>query len=136
VQPEAFIVICKFDQHSTTMSREQSQQSQIEAQDQWDSSLLDGFPRMAAFIARDSDKMSTVYRRFDKLSARNLLHLQSKVAALQAEQDRLDKQSYASRNVYPDTVTAASDWEYLENAGMEGHRLAGDITSALKEYRK
>lgn len=47
---------------------------------------LDGFPSLAEFIASDPDHTSLVFRRFDKLAARNLLYLQSELAELEAKQ--------------------------------------------------
>jgi len=44
---------------------------------------LDGFPSLANFIASDTDRTSLVFRRFDKLAARNLLYLQSELTELE-----------------------------------------------------
>jgi hypothetical protein len=49
---------------------------------------LDGFPSLANFIASDHDRTSLVFRRFDKLAARNLLYLQSELAELEARMVR------------------------------------------------
>jgi hypothetical protein len=46
---------------------------------------LDGFPSLADFIASDHDRTSLVFKRFDKLAARNLLYLQSELAELEAK---------------------------------------------------
>jgi hypothetical protein len=46
---------------------------------------LDGFPSLSDFIASDHDRTSLVFRRFDRLAARNLLYLQSELAALEAK---------------------------------------------------
>ena len=51
-----------------------------------------GYPSLAAFIASDSDKSTAIYRRFDRLSARNLLYLQSELVELEAQQDALDEE--------------------------------------------
>ena len=48
-------------------------------------SYLKGYPSLAAFIASDKDKSTVIYRRFDRLSARNLLYLQSELAELEAK---------------------------------------------------
>jgi hypothetical protein len=57
-----------------------------------------GYPRFAAFIANDEDRSTTIFRRFQRLSARNLLYLESELAYLEAEQDRLDQESRKSHN--------------------------------------
>jgi hypothetical protein len=46
---------------------------------------LDGFPSLSEFVASDLDRTSLVFRRFDRLAARNLLYLQSELAELEAE---------------------------------------------------
>jgi hypothetical protein len=49
-----------------------------------------GYPSLAAFIASDRDKSTAIYRRFDRLSARNLLYLESELQELEERQDALD----------------------------------------------
>ena len=49
-----------------------------------------GYPRFAAFVANDSDRSTTIFRRFERLSARNLLYLETELSELEAAQDRLD----------------------------------------------
>jgi hypothetical protein len=46
---------------------------------------LNGFPSLSEFIASDHDRTSLVFRRFDRLAARNLLYLQSELAELEAK---------------------------------------------------
>jgi hypothetical protein len=43
----------------------------------------DGFSRVARKIASDIDKTTTIYRRFDRLSACNILLLQAEIAELE-----------------------------------------------------
>lgn len=52
------------------------------------------FATVAAFIAKNRDNTTTIYRRFDRLAARNLLHLQSKLQKLEAVQDELDAEVF------------------------------------------
>jgi len=51
---------------------------------------IDGFPLVADKITSDVDKTTTIYRRFDRLSARNLLLLQAELAELETLQNRYD----------------------------------------------
>lgn len=44
---------------------------------------VQGYASLAAFIANDKVKSTAIYRRFDQLSARNLLYLQSELIDLQ-----------------------------------------------------
>lgn len=100
---------------------------------------LTGFPSLAAFIASDQDKTAAIFKRFNRLAARNLLHLQSELAELQARQDKLDQQELSgdlqskqcSRN-WADFCTAAAS----EARQMERMELAQNIRVTLKEYRK
>jgi hypothetical protein len=68
-----------------------------------------GYPRYSAFIASDEDKSTTIFRRFQRLSARNLLYLESELAELEAEQDRLDEES--SRDPY--LQMSVQSWDLL-----------------------
>lgn len=52
----------------------------------------EGYPRFAAFIAHDDDKSTTIFRRFERLAARNLLYLESELFELEAKQDKLDEE--------------------------------------------
>jgi hypothetical protein len=54
--------------------------------------FVNGYASLAAFIASDADKSTAIYRRFDRLSARNLLFLQSELEELQALQDEYDEE--------------------------------------------
>ncbi|OCL01209.1 hypothetical protein AOQ84DRAFT_351025 [Glonium stellatum] len=100
---------------------------------------LTGFPSLAAFIASDQDKTAAIFKRFNRLAARNLLHLQSELAELQAKQDKLDQQELSgdlksqqySRN-WADFCAAAAS-EATQKERME---LAQNIRATLKEYRK
>jgi hypothetical protein len=38
--------------------------------------LLEGFPQSSSFIAKDPAKTTVIFRRFDQLAVRNLLHLE------------------------------------------------------------
>ncbi|KAF2622485.1 hypothetical protein BU25DRAFT_443147 [Macroventuria anomochaeta] len=48
---------------------------------------LDGFPSLAQFIASDPDHTSLVFRRLDRLAARNLLYIQSELVELETLRD-------------------------------------------------
>jgi hypothetical protein len=68
-----------------------------------------GYPRYAAFIANDEDRSTTIYRRFERLSARNLLYLETELSELEAAQDRLD----ASSRVDPHLASSMQSLEEL-----------------------
>ena len=49
-----------------------------------------GYPSLAAWIVRDPDNETFVFRKFDRLSARNLLRLQYHMIELETEIDSMD----------------------------------------------
>lgn len=51
---------------------------------------IHGYPSLAAFIARDSSV--AIYRRFDYLSARALLYMQSELCELESELMKLEEE--------------------------------------------
>lgn len=53
---------------------------------------INGFPRFADTITRDPDRTGTIYRRFDRLSSRNLLLMEAEIAELESLQDRYDEE--------------------------------------------
>lgn len=99
-----------------------------------------GFATVAAFIAKDRDNTTTIYRRFDRLAARNLLHLQSKVQKLEAFQDELDAE--VLRMNEENSARAATSWEDFESLAQTGENerrrmeTAEEIEKAMKAYRE
>jgi hypothetical protein len=67
----------------------------------------EGYPRFAAFIAHDADKSTTIFRRFERLAARNLLYLESELFELEAQQDKLDEDDWNDAQLTRDLRT----WE-------------------------
>jgi hypothetical protein len=92
---------------------------------------LDGFPSLAAFIASDPDHTSLVFRRFDRLAARNLLYLQ-----FDAQDQGLGMGNFHAKE-------CAMNWESFRDASkanndqqIERMKLVIDIREKLKEYSK
>jgi len=114
-----------------------------------DPERLDGFPALANFIGEDSE--AEIFRRFSRLGARNLLHLQSIVNDLERQLNGFDK--YDAKNAagnlelrqtartYSYLRTIASTDEGNEQDGiskgqaMERIALHKQITIGIKEYR-
>jgi hypothetical protein len=100
-----------------------------------------GFASLAKFIASDRDKTTLIFQRFDELAARNLLYLQSELAELHAQQQRLDaedvmadmKTKQFARN-YADFEKAAGDGG--DPKQKERMDLVLKIRGTLKEYRE
>ncbi|KAF2963919.1 hypothetical protein GQX73_g9659 [Xylaria multiplex] len=87
-----------------------------------------GFGSLADFIASDSDHSTAVYRRFDRLSSRNLLYYQSELARLEAIQDRFDiedrrgVEDLKQADSWESIRCNARDWDTLgQAAGIASH---------------
>ena len=78
---------------------------------------LKGYPSLAAFIAKDCYNNNAVYRRFNRLSARNILQLQSDLMELEVLQDALDEEDiFGSRK----DKASARDWDLLKEESSGG----------------
>jgi len=103
-----------------------------------------GYPRFSAFAASDEDRSTTIFRRFQRLSARNLLYLESELSELEAEQDRLDEESKHDF----DLGLSAQSWELLcqqaqglppskfveaQKEGLDLEERRGQLQTAAKE---
>ncbi|KUJ13202.1 uncharacterized protein LY89DRAFT_651306 [Mollisia scopiformis] len=109
---------------------------------------INGFPRLASKIASDPDKTTTIYRRFDKLSARNLLYLEAEIAELETLQNQHDEADLKSAD--STTISCHSDWrkfqrcageqdahgEFVHLRQKEKMELALRIKHKLKEYHE
>ena len=114
-------------------------------------SIVYGYAKAARLIAKDPEKTGAIYRRFDKLSARNLLYLEAWLAYLERQQagyDEQDGKSIEDEKSY-DLRASAESYEYFwDHADGEDFadgparkelvkrmKLARDIKDALKHYR-
>jgi hypothetical protein len=99
----------------------------------------EGFAAVAEWIARDHDNGTFILRKFDRLAARNLLHLQGRVMLLEKELDALDREAAKSNDMA--IKETARSWEQLAKQASEGRpyaqsymKLVGDVKEALREY--
>lgn len=99
-----------------------------------------GFPALGEWMAEDPDSETFIFRKFERLSARNLLFLQSRVYELEERSEKLDRElSQAdvglrlSMRKYETWATKAEDPQSPEAERM---RLAESINTTLKEYCK
>ena len=106
-----------------------------------ETSYVKGYPSLAAFIASDLDHSSVLYKRFDKLSARNILYLQSELAELERRQVEFDEQDFLDDSL--STKKTARDWRaFSDVAAVTGSRaeermkLSMEIRSKIKEHSK
>jgi hypothetical protein len=119
-------------------------------------SRLDGIPALAAFISEDTD--AAIFRKFSRLGARNLLHLQSRLNELESMLEQIDEEDVEaakSNHFIRDAAKAYDtirDWASQHHDGPVGpnedarmrqcYRAAFErvqlhqkISAALHEYR-
>ena len=100
-----------------------------------DPERLDGFPSLSHFISQDND--AAIFRRFSRLGARNLLHLQSKVANLEKQLDDFDRSDAQKGRGNPEVRNAARRVPTIEDGDpVERVKLMEDITIAMSNYRE
>ena len=102
-----------------------------------DPSRLEGFPTLAHFIGQDND--AEIYRRFNRLGARNLLYLQSIVIGLEKKLDDLDRNDAENAAGNPEIRRAARRLPREENGDedvMERMKIHEHIAVAMKNYRE
>ena len=97
---------------------------------------LEGYPAFAHFIARDRD--AAIYRKFERLSARNLLYQQSELHDLERQLEELDQED--ARDIENEAAQkCAVQWKYFSNDQSEQAQrrrtLQATIKLKLKEYR-
>jgi hypothetical protein len=96
---------------------------------------LKGYPTFAGFIARDQD--AAIYRKYENLSARNLLYLSSEIHEFKGQLKVLDEADFKSSCFVAEG--AARKWEHYsmgKEPGIQAHReLQAKIKVRLKEYR-
>ena len=101
----------------------------------------DGFPAVSAFIARDPDHETYVFRKFKRLTARMLLHLQSELVNLECQLDELDRE--ADNGDDKDLQRSMRNWEVFKSNAeardeVEGKRkrLFDQIEATLRKYHE
>lgn len=104
-----------------------------------------GYASVARAISQDPDKETYIFRRFDRLTARNLLKLQGELLALQDELDALDAKAASSPD--PDLHLSMRSWKAMKANAQSGQvrdgkeetkrlQLAEEIEVKLKKYRR
>ena len=97
--------------------------------------MLKGYPTFSAFIARDQD--AAIYRKYESLSARNLLYMSSEIHELEGKLKALDEADFKSSCFVAEG--SARKWEHYstgEHPKIQEHReLQAKIRVKLKEYR-
>lgn len=96
--------------------------------------LRDGYPALAAWIARDPDNEAFVFRKFNRLGARNILHLQSQLITLEYEIEQLDEEARKSKDL--EAQQSSRRWETLMKQAGDPNRPERQRLEKLDELRK
>ena len=100
---------------------------------------LPEYPSFAIFIAADAD--AAIYRKFENLNARNLLHLQSELHELEGQLEELDARDFQERGSYDEeSGRRFRRWHHYSRSNQGSatyHReLLKKIKTRIKQYRK
>lgn len=96
---------------------------------------MDGYAAYAALIANDRDRTTAVYRRFHRLTSRNLLILESEMQEIEEQQNGYDLEDSAARND-PDVLQRARLLPQSNPENNERYELSRRSRKVIKEYRK
>ena len=103
--------------------------------------FLTGFPSLAAFMSCNPNCESFIFKRFDRLAARNLLYLQGELACLDEQLTYFDEKDKTG----PCDIEArecARSWEDFERIKEQSEKqrkrwdLVMKIREKLREYRE
>lgn len=93
---------------------------------------VSGFGSLADFVSSEADRSAAVYRRFDRLAARDLLYYQSELARLEALQDQYDiedARDLEKPDLWGPIRSHAQEWEVfspLKAVRTDGQQPDGD----------
>ncbi|CAD6567923.1 MAG: hypothetical protein ASARMPREDX12_000842 [Alectoria sarmentosa] len=98
---------------------------------------LEGYPSFSKFIAKDKD--AAIYRKFDNLSSRNLLYLQSELHDLERQLEIIDRED--AKNIDNERAQrAARYWTHFsedsDNQALVRRTLQENIKVKIKEYHE
>ena len=104
---------------------------------------LVGFAEVASFQAEDKEHSSSIYRRYERLAARNLLYLQAELRELELELEEFDRDD-AQGDV--EDMLAAMNWQDASDSPTEDHypnvkearrkQLILRLRAKIQEYRQ
>jgi hypothetical protein len=100
-----------------------------------------GFAALSSLMASDGDQELLIFRKFDEISARNLLYLQCELLSIEDRLKRCDRKLSKSGDM--DLEEAAETWETMVEQAKDGKPVAQEmmeliheLRAKVKEYRK
>ncbi|RSM06402.1 hypothetical protein CDV31_009176 [Fusarium ambrosium] len=92
-----------------------------------------GFAAVASLMASDRDQDLLIFRKFDKISARNLLYLQCELLAIEDQLKKWDKKIACCRDI--DLEEVAETWEVMIKESKEGKPEAVELMALISQLR-
>jgi len=103
--------------------------------------VRDGYPTLASWTSRDLDNETLIFRKFNRLAARNILHLQGHLVALEREIDVLDEEARFGDD--GEAKQSSRRWETLMEHAKDVSRpekkrvdKLDELNQKLREYCK
>ncbi|PMD36443.1 hypothetical protein L207DRAFT_636434 [Hyaloscypha variabilis F] len=111
-------------------------QPDIEMQNARKKVIVNGYPSLADFIAKDKERSTSIYRSYHRLTSRNLLYLEAELFDLEKRQDELDEQDLKGDLT---SKQYAIDWSRLSTSDdercVERRELLTMCRAKIKEYQ-
>ena len=98
---------------------------------------LDGYPTFSRFIAKDPD--AAIYRKFESLSARNLLYQQSQLNDMERQLEELDSKDATEKAVDINNEAGervARDWQHFAHDDNDRAKLRRQVQEKIKQHIK
>ncbi|KAI0460053.1 hypothetical protein F5B21DRAFT_453054 [Xylaria acuta] len=134
------------DVSPVTIPKQKSMQERIESSSHIHRQVplpLEGYAAVAGWIALDPDNETFIFRKFDRLAARNLLYIQSELLSIEKELTTFDAQDAQESQDDLRAKDTARTWETLVSRSRAGHdgsrrrtELLDRLQSKLKEYHE
>ena len=100
-----------------------------------------GFAALSSLMASDGDQELFIFRKFDEISARNLLYMQCELLSIEERLKKCDRKLSSSDDM--DLEEAAETWEVMVKQAKNGRieakemmELVQELRVKIKEYRK
>lgn len=92
-----------------------------------------GFAALSSLMASDGDQELLIFRKFDEISARNLLYMQCELLSIEERLKKCDKKLSSSGDM--DLEEAAETWEVMVEQAGDGRAEAQEMMELVKELR-
>ena len=92
-----------------------------------------GFAALSSLMASDGDQELLIFRKFDEISARNLLYMQCELLSIEERLKKCDNKLSSSGDM--DLEEAAETWEVMVKQARDGRAEAQEMMELIKELR-